>query len=314
VEGVSGQAESSQREKGKREEVGSFLNQFTQRPSGRFFIGSFRKVFFCWRKFVFPHLINTPNNYFVMKISSIIPVFGLAGATVFSAAAQDDPKPKRLQLQIVPRAAGGALLARPIALPRLQLDLTEEQKNKMSKIRKEQSQATREINQNKGLTLQDRRDQISDLRAEYQQKINDVYTPEQKVKLAKYTEERTKRFEQIRKLRIVLSDEQRAKLKKFSAKRQQASKAARELPLDERQATYQKISEQYQKDYQSILTKEQKENQKKLRELQGNRPNIRLLPAPGGVQPRKIQPLRIQPRQLKAQPKPLKKQPLKREK
>ena len=254
-----------------------------------------------------------------MKISSIIPVLGLAGVTVFSAAAQDDPKPQRLQLQIVPRAAGGALLARPIALPRLQLDLTEEQKNKISEIRKKQSQATREITQNKELGLQDRRDQISDLRAEYQKKIDAVYTAEQKAKLKKYTEERTKRLEQMQKLRIVLSDEQKAKLKKFSAKRQQASKEARELPPEERRAAYQKLSAQYQKDYQSILTDKQKENQKKLRELQGNRPNIRILPAPGGVlprkiQPRKIQPFRIQPRQLKAQPNPLKNQPLKREK
>ena len=254
-----------------------------------------------------------------MKISSIIPVLGLAGVTVFSAAAQDDPKPQRIQLQIVPRAAGGALLARPLALPRLQLDLTEEQKNKISEIRKEQSQSTREINQDKELALQDRRDQISDLRAEYQRKIDAVYTAEQKAKLTKYTEERTKRLEQMQKLRIVLSDEQKAKLKKFSAKRQQASKEARELPPEERRAAYQKLSAQYQKNYQSILTDKQKENQKKLRELQGNRPNIRILPAPGGVlprkiQPRKIQPFRIQPRQLKAQPKPRKIQPLKPEK
>ena len=249
-----------------------------------------------------------------MKISSIIPALGLAGVTAFSAAAQNDPKPKRLQLQIVPRAAGGALLGRPIALPRLQLDLTDEQKQKISEIRKEQSQATRKINQDTELALQDRRDQISDLRAEDQHKINDVYTPEQKAKLVKYTEERTKRLDQMQKLRIVLSDEQKAKLKKFSAKRQQASKEARELPLDERRAAYQKISEQYQKDYQSILTKEQRENQKKLRELQGNRPNIRILPAPGGLLPRKIQPRKIQPRQLKAQPQQLKIQPLKREK
>ena len=61
-----------------------------------------------------------------MKINTIIPALGLAGVTAFSAAAQNGPKPQRLQLQIVPRAAGGALLARPIALPRLQLDLTEE--------------------------------------------------------------------------------------------------------------------------------------------------------------------------------------------
>ena len=252
-----------------------------------------------------------------MKIISIIPTFGLAGVTAFSAIAQDDPKPKRLQLQVAPRPAGGALMARPIALPRLQLDLTEEQKNKMSEIRKEQSQATREINQNKELGLQDRRDQISDLRAEYQQKIDTVYTAEQKDKLAKFKAEQARRREQIQKLRIVLSDKQRAQLQKFSAKRQQASKAARELPPEERRAAYQKLSQQYQKDYQSILTEEQKEKQKKLRELQGNRPNIRILPAPGGVRPRKIQPrnvkpLKIQPKLFKLQPREVK--PLKRDK
>lgn len=213
----------------------------------------------------------------------------------FSAIAQDNPKPKRLQLQIVPRPAGGALLARPIALPRLQLDLTEEQKNKMSAIRKEQSQAIRKINQNKDLDLQDRRDQIGDLRAEYQQKIDAVYTAEQKAKLAKFKAEQAKRREQIQKLRIVLSDEQRAQLKKFSAKRQEALKAARALPPEERRAAMQKLSQQYQKDYQSILTEEQKAKQKKLRELQGNRPNIRILPAPGGARPLKIQPRQIKP-------------------
>ncbi len=252
-----------------------------------------------------------------MKITSIIPTLGLAGVTAFSAIAQDDPKPKRLQLQVVPRPAGGALLARPIALPRLQLDLTEEQKNKMSEIRKEQSQATREINQNKELGLQDRRDQISDLRAEYQQKIDAVYTAEQKDKLAKFKAEQAKRREQMQKLRIVLSDKQRAQLQKLSAKRQQASKAARALPPEERRAAYQKLSQQYQKDYQSILTEEQKEKQKKLRELQGNRPNIRILPAPGGVrplkiQPRNVKPLKIQPKLFKLQPREVK--PLKRDK
>ena len=252
-----------------------------------------------------------------MKISSIIPTLGLAGVTAFSAIAQNDPKPKRLQLQVAPRPAGGALLARPIALPRLQLDLTEEQKNKMSEIRKEQSQATRKINQNKELGLQDRRDQISDLRAEYQQKIDAVYTAEQKDKLTKFKAEQAKRREQMQKLRIVLSDEQRAQIQKFSAKRLQASKAARELPPDERRAAYQKLSEQYQKDYQSILTEEQKAKQKKLRELQGNRPNGRILPAPGGVRPRKIQPrnikpLKIQPKLFKLQPRKVK--PLKRDK
>jgi len=242
-----------------------------------------------------------------MKITSIIPTLGLAGVTAFSAAAQDDPKPQRLQLQIVPRAAGGALLARPLALPRLQLDLTEEQKNKISEIRKEQLQATREINQNKELAAQDRRDQVADLRAEYQQKIDGVYTAEQKAKLAKFKEDRAKRMGELRKNRgqaggarrrglgginqqLGLTEKQQAKVKELNAERSKA---------------IQKITEDYEKKFTALLTDEQKKKQAELRIRP--RPNIRILPAPGRVQPRKIQPklFKLQPRQVK---------PLKRDK
>ena len=79
------------------------------------------------------------------------------------------------------------------------------------------------------------------------------------------------------------------------AKRQEGYKEARELPQEKRRAVYQKLSQQYQKDYLELLTDEQKEKQKKLRELMGNRPNIRIQPVPGKGQLRRVQPLRIQP-------------------
>ena len=229
-----------------------------------------------------------------MKHNTFI-LTALGCVIALTAIAQDQPKvkPQRLQLQVAP--AGGALLARP-AIPRgVQLDLTEEQQAKITELRKAHSTATRELYQNKELSAQDRRDQIRDLSDNLQENMKAIYTPEQKAKLAKAQEEQAKRREQIQKLRIVLSDEQKAKLKELRAKRQEGYKEARELPQEERRAVYQKLSQQYQKDYQELLTDEQKEKQKKLRELMGNRPNIRIQPVPGKGQLRRVQPLRIQP-------------------
>lgn len=239
-----------------------------------------------------------------MKHTTLI--LALTGTLALSASAQDAPKkPQRLLLQAQP-AAGGALLARPAIAPRgVPLDLSDEQKEKMAEIRKAQSEAFRKIFQNKDLTPQDKRDQYTDLRAEFQKKIEALYTPEQKAKLAEARKEAEKRREQMQKLRVVLTDDQKAELQKLNAKRQEDFKAIRELPQDERRDAYQKIYKQYQEDYQKILTEEQKEKQKKLQELlRGGRNNgaIRILPAGGlrpglqQVQPRLVEPRRIQPK------------------
>ena len=255
------------------------------------------------------------HTYYLMKHNTSI-LTALGCVIALAATAQDQPKvkPQRPLLQAAP--AGGALLARP-AIPRgVQLDLTEEQQAKIAELRKAHIAATRELYQNKGLDAQDRRDQIRDLSDNLQESMKAIYTPEQKAKLAKAQEEQAKRREQIQKLRIVLSDEQKAKLKELNAKRQQGYKEARELPQDERRATYQKLQQQFQKDYEKLLTDEQKEKQKKLRELLGNRPNIRIRPLPGNGQLRRVQPLRIQPAPGKGQlrqVKPLRIQPRKKD-
>jgi hypothetical protein len=239
-----------------------------------------------------------------MKQTQIITALALAGVTALSATAQDNPKPniKRLNLQVAPLAAGEGLV-RPAIFPRgAQIKLTEEQQKMMAKIRKAQNEVNREISQNKDLTPQDKRDQMADLRADFQLQIEGIYTEEQKAGIAKAKKAQAERMEQMKKLRIVLTDDQKAKQQNLNAKRQEGYKAARELPQDERRAAYQKLSQQYQKDYNSILTDEQKAKQKKMRELfGGNRGGvggIRILPAGprGGGQ------LRIQPRQLKAIP------------
>ena len=244
-----------------------------------------------------------------MKQTQIITALALAGVTALSAIAQDNPKPniQRLQLQVAPFAAGGALI-RPAVFPRgAQIKLTEEQQKKMTEIRKAQSEANREISQNKDLTPQDKRDQMNDLREGFQQQIEDIYTAEQKAEIAKAKKAQAERMEQMKKLRIVLTEDQKTKRQKLNAKRREGFNAARELPQDERQAAYQKLSQQYKKDYNSILTDEQKAKQKKMRELfGGNRAGgfgqggIRILPAPGGRGGGGQ--LRIQPRQLKVIP------------
>ena len=240
-----------------------------------------------------------------MKHKSLI-LSALAGVLAISAGAQDKPKvkPQRLQLQV--RPAGGALLARPAILQRgVQLELTEAQQQQIAALRKDYSDARRELTQNRDLSAQDRRDQMRDLSNDLQEGIKAIYTPEQKAKLDEAQKQAAKRREEMQKLRIVLSDEQKGKVKALSAKRMNALKQARELPQEERQAAYKKASDEYRKEYDKLLTKEQKEKQKQLRELQGNRPAIRILPA-GRGQIRPAQPLRIQPVPGKGQPRQVK--------
>jgi len=240
-----------------------------------------------------------------MKHKSLI-LSALAGVLAISTGAQDKPKvkPQRLQLQV--RPAGGALLARPAILQRgVQLELTEAQQQQIAALRKDYSDARRELTQNRDLSAQDRRDQMRDLSNDLQEGIKAIYTPEQKAKLDEAQKQAAKRREEMQKLRIVLSDEQKGKVKALSAKRMNALKQARELPQEERQAAYKKASDEYRKEYDKLLTKEQKEKQKQLRELQGNRPAIRILPA-GRGQIRPAQPLRIQPVPGKGQPRQVK--------
>ena len=78
----------------------------------------------------------------------------------------------------------------------------------------------------------------------------------------------------------------------------QKMQAALELLQAERAATYRKLSQEYQKAYQGLLTEEQK---KQLNVRPAVRPNIRILPAPGGIRP--LQPPKIIPRQIKPLPK-----------
>ena len=240
-----------------------------------------------------------------MKHKSLI-LSALAGVLAISTSAQDKPKviPQRLQLQV--RPAGGALLARPAILPRgVQLDLTEAQQQQIATLRKDYSNARRELTQNRELSAQDRRDQMRDLSNDLQEGIKAIYTPEQKAKLDEAQKQAAKRREEMQKLRIILSDEQKAKARELSAKRMDALQQARELPQEERQAAFKKASDEYRKQYDKLLTKEQKEKQQKLRELQGNRANIRVLPVPFGGQIRPAQPRRIQPAPGKGQPRQL---------
>lgn len=233
----------------------------------------------------------------------------LACAIASTAVAQEDPKPQikrlKLQLQAAP-AVGGAGIARPAVIRAPKLDLTDEQKEKLAKLRKAQGEASRKLFQNKDLTPQDRRDQFADLRKEFQAKQDKIYTPEQLATLKKFREAQAKRLAELRKNRPVrpavggigafglrgleLTKEQQEKLKKLNAERQEQFKKLREAPQAERREAYQKAAQDYQKKLMGILTDAQK---KKLEDQRKRRPNIRILPAPG------VKPLRIQPKQLK---------------
>lgn len=169
-----------------------------------------------------------------MKYKSLI-LATFVGALSIPTVAQEKPKvePQRIEPQI--RPGFGALVA-PLFPPprRVQLDLTEEQKQQIEWLRKILSAAVRELFQNQGLAPQDKRDQLRDLSIDLQTAIKAIYTPEQRAQLAKAEQEAIKRREEMQKLRIVLSDEQKAKVRELSAKRMHALKQARELPQEER--------------------------------------------------------------------------------
>ena len=121
--------------------------------------------------------------------------------------------------------------------------------------------------------------------------------------MAKYKDEQAKRLEELRKTRpavrprIQLDEKQQKAMFKLRQEHAKKMQAARELPQAERAATYRKLSQEYQKAYQGLLTEEQK---KQLNARPAVRPNIRILPAPGGVRP---VPREIAPRQIKPLPK-----------
>ena len=153
--------------------------------------------------------LNSPLQF--MKYISLI-LASFTGVLVIPTSAQEKPnlKPRRVEPQV--RPAFGALLARPAIAPRgVALDLTEQQEQQIATLRKDHSAAIRELIQNRELDPQDRRDQLRDLSIDLQEAIKAVYTPEQRVKLAKAEQEAAKRREEMQKLRIVLSDEQKAK-------------------------------------------------------------------------------------------------------
>ena len=237
-----------------------------------------------------------------MKNSNIL-LWALIGTLAMPVLAQQEkPKPqiKRVPLQVAP----GGLQVRPGIIRRPQLDLTEDQQKQLQEIRQAYSESVRELFQNKDLTLEDRRDQAKDLRDDLNLQIEAVYTPEQKAKLAKYKDEQAKRLEELRKNRpavrprIQLDEKQQKAMLKLRQEHAKKMQAARELPQAERAATYRKLSQEYQKAYQDLLTEEQK---KQLNARPAVRPNIRILPAPGGIRP--VQPPKIIPRQIKPLPK-----------
>jgi Spy/CpxP family protein refolding chaperone len=76
-----------------------------------------------------------------------------------------------------------------------QLNLTDEQKEKLKPMLQEEFVKVRELRQNDSLSREDKAAKLKELRTEMQKKIEPVLTPEQKEKWAKMQQRRLKRQE-----------------------------------------------------------------------------------------------------------------------
>ncbi len=146
------------------------------------------------------------------------------------------------------------------------LDLTDKQKAALADLSANQSKQITAIFQNKELTPAQRSEQYAALQKEYQQKVEDVYTPEQREKLAKFQEEQRKRAQEQSKKwtefstkggfpgMLGLTDEQKAK---WAAVEKEQQDAMRKLQ-DALMAQQRELQEGMRAKQREVLTDEQR--------------------------------------------------------
>lgn len=215
-----------------------------------------------------------------MKTQSHLLTAALAGLVVTSAIAQNQAEPRRI---VVRPAAGGSVAAAPggalggFGSYGAPLDLTDKQKAALTELSAANSKKITAIFQNKELSQAQKSEQYTALQKDYQKAVNELYTPEQREKLAKFQEDQRKRAEESSKKwtefntkggfpgLLGLSDEQKAQW--AAAEKEQAEKM-RELQ-ESLVAKQRELQEAARAKQRAMLTDEQK---KKLEELQKEYP------------------------------------------
>lgn len=148
-----------------------------------------------------------------------------------------------------------------------QLNLSEEQKEKVKSLREETRKQMEEMKKDDNMTVKDWRAKREAIRKDHREKIQSLLTTDQKAQLEKsradrriQTEERAKaRFEKM-KQDLKLSDDQSAKLKSSRDQLRQKMQALREnqsLSDEAKKEQMKELMKQRKENLRSILTEEQ---------------------------------------------------------
>ncbi len=198
----------------------------------------------------------------------ILLVCAISGLTL-ATQAQNEPRPGKMP-KLSPEQHHMMMLK--------QLNLTQEQQEKLNANREEFKAKLKELGKNENVTLKEYRDKKEALQKEEKEKMLALLTPEQKAKMeqlkkddeAKREQMADQRLEKL-KIKLALTDDQVAKIKADRKERQEKIAAIRDnekLSRTERKAKLEALKEQYKDGIKKYLTADQA---KKFDELKKNK-------------------------------------------
>jgi|LakMenEpi03Aug12_release.lakeMendotaPanAssembly.Ray.scaffolds.fasta_scaffold30793_6 Spy/CpxP family protein refolding chaperone len=158
------------------------------------------------------------------------------------------------------------------------LNLTEAQQKQMKTLQDDFKAKMKALRDNESMTVKEQRDRMYQLGQEQRTAMQKVLTPDQMQKMATIREEQANKMKEkqgqhLEKIAtdLKLTDAQKAQLKQIHEKHLAALKTVQGnegLDRTARQTTMKNLAEQHKNDLQKVLTKEQFEQWKKIREDQ----------------------------------------------
>jgi Spy/CpxP family protein refolding chaperone len=147
------------------------------------------------------------------------------------------------------------------------LNLTEQQKAQMKTIRADFGKQMAELKKNENITVKEYRSRMDAIRKDHKEKIQGIFTPEQKAQVEKMKAESKAKHEEFARARtekfkkeLGLSDEQSAKLNQLHAGTAEKMKALHEnasLSKEEKKEHFKALAKAQHEEFKSVLTAEQ---------------------------------------------------------
>ncbi len=167
-----------------------------------------------------------------------------------------------------------------------QLNLTNAQKEQFKTQREEFRKKMEDLQKNDGITVKEWRTRMENLRKDHRDKMQSIYTPEQRGRLEKMREdrqvrqgERMKQHAERMKTHLGLTDEQSAKLEKSRKEMGEKIKAVREdksLTEEKKREAIKELAKNHRESLKTILTEEQLKKMKEgKRQVPGHGPGMK---------------------------------------